>query len=163
MLHKDPLWRDLDLVPVMNIFMILIPFLLLSAVFVKTAIIDIHLPQEKLAGKEAPKITPKGFLTIHVTEKGFSFGGIGKDMRTIKRKGGALDFKLLSEKLLKLKEKNPETDEAIILFKGDTPYELVIKTMDAAREIIKVKDGDTVRRTLFPLVSVGEHIRKRKR
>ncbi len=30
--------------------------------------------------------------------------------------------------------------------------------MDAAREITRVKDGNTVRHRLFPLISVGEHM-----
>ena len=47
---------DLDLIPVMNLFMVLIPFLLLTAVFAKTVAIDIYLPQisEEGAGKSAP-------------------------------------------------------------------------------------------------------------
>jgi biopolymer transport protein ExbD len=156
--HKDPLKSGLDLVPVMNLFMVLIPFLLLSAVFAKTAIIDVHLPRQDDAKREASRVTPADILTIRVSEKGLAFGGLGKDIGFIGSAGGSLDFALMSEKLLGLKELNPSSREAIILFSGNTPYDIVIKTMDAAREITRVKDGNTVRYRLFPLISVGEHM-----
>lgn len=159
-LHRDPLWREMDLVPVMNLFMVLIPFLLLSAVFVKTAVIDVHLPTESQGAVEP---VTGDILTVHATDVGFSFSGLGAGLGPVRKKGGAFDFELLSERLLELKRRYPESREVIILFKADMPYELIIKTMDAAREIIKTKSGETVRLTLFPLVSVGEHLEKEPR
>ena len=43
-LGADTETKDVDVTPVMNVFVILIPFLLLMAVFTKIAIIDFSLP-----------------------------------------------------------------------------------------------------------------------
>ncbi len=40
--------EDVNLIPLLNIFTIVIPFVLLTAVVAKTAIIDIFLPQERV-------------------------------------------------------------------------------------------------------------------
>ena len=45
----------------------------------------------------------------------------------------------------------------ILLFDPATPYELVIKLMDATREAVTKESGIPIRKRLFPLVSVGEN------
>jgi len=146
--------EDLDLLPIMNLFMVLIPFLLLSTVFVKTTMIDIYLPQ---ANATPPKQNqdnkkPLEMLTIHVTPQGFSFSGLGKSLAKVPIKGGEYDYATLTDRLVGLKSQYPESEEVILLFVADSPYETVIKTMDASRESI---NGGT---TLFPNVSIGTHM-----
>ncbi|MCK4738817.1 MAG: biopolymer transporter ExbD [Deltaproteobacteria bacterium] len=149
---------DLNLTPVMNLFMVIIPFLLMTAVFVNTTIIEIHLPQESKA-PQAPsdkKVTEDDILTIGLTAKGFTFSGLGKRIATIKKKDGKFDFISLQKKLVELKKKHPTKEEVVLLFKADAPYDLVIDTMDATR-IALVKNGETTtKQNLFPMVSVGE-------
>ncbi len=142
--------HELNITPIMNIFIIIIPFLLLTVVFAKTAIIDIYLPQEVHA--EALKKTDSipEILTIKVTEKGFELGGIGEGV-FIARSENNLDYRQLTEELVKIKDKYPQKDEAILLFTSSMSYDTVIKSMDATRET-----SDSIRRTLFPLVSLGE-------
>ena len=60
---------DLNLTPVMNLFMVIIPFLLLTAVFAKMAIIDTYLPQEGEGGGGNQAAPPK-MLIVKVMEKG---------------------------------------------------------------------------------------------
>lgn len=147
---------DLDLIPVMNLFMVLIPFLLLTAVFAKTVAIDIYLPQisEEGAGKSAP---PHEVLTVRLNKNGFVFGGLGRFIAPVEKKGERYDFELLSKRLLELKKNHPDKDEVILLFDPATPYELVIKLMDATREAVTKESGIPIRKRLFPLVSVGEN------
>ena len=146
---------DLDLIPVMNLFMVLIPFLLLTAVFVKTAVIDIYLPQ--ISEEETAVSAPHQALTIRLNKNGFTFGGLGRTLAPVEKKGETYDFKLLSERLLELKKNHPDKDEVILLFDPATPYELVIKLMDATREAVTKESGIPIRKRLFPLVSVGEN------
>ncbi len=51
--RRDRQESDLDLTPVMNIFLILIPFLLLTAVFVKIAVLELSLPNLERQGAVA--------------------------------------------------------------------------------------------------------------
>lgn len=160
--HHSFLGDDINLIPVMNIFMVLIPFLLLTTVFAKTALIDIYLPSESPSGKKAAEANPAEVLTIHMTDSGFAFSGLGHGMPAIIKKDGAFDFELLARKVEEIKAQHSDREEVIILFEPDIHYELVIKAMDAVREIVEIKDGKAARKTLFPLVSVGEHVREGK-
>jgi len=75
--HQD----DLNLLPVMNVIMILIPILLLSVAFVKFTIIKIQLPEVSSAKEVAqddasPTPDPesnKPSLTVIIREEGFQF------------------------------------------------------------------------------------------
>lgn len=139
----------------MNLFMVLVPFLLLTAVFAKTAAIDIYLPQ--ISEGEAAKSAPREVLTVRLNKNGFAFGGLGRSIAPVEKKNDAYDFETLSERLLELKKNHPDKDEVVLLFDPATPYELVIKLMDATREAVTKESGIPARKRLFPLVSVGEN------
>lgn len=145
---------DLDLLPIMNLFMVLIPFLLLSAVFVKIAVIDIYLPQPSTATTKNGGKKPLEMLTIHITNKGFAFSGLGKSLPKINKRDGNYDFSALTKSLQGLKQQYPESGEVILLFMANTPYETVVKTMDSSRETVQNKE--TIK--LFPTVSIGTHL-----
>src|SRR3989304_690968 len=51
--HRHLVAGDVNLIPLLNIFTIVIPFVLLTTVFAKTAIIDMYLPQERGGGQSA--------------------------------------------------------------------------------------------------------------
>jgi biopolymer transport protein ExbD len=140
----------------MNVFIIIIPFLLLTAVFAKTSMIEIFLAQQDAVASAKSKNQVEGFLTVKVTSRGFVLKGIGKGIY-IKKKKGKLDYKKLSMMLVKLKDRHPRVLEVAILLSPTMAYESVVKVMDATRETIVVKDGKKTRRVLFPLVSLGEN------
>ncbi len=75
---------DINLIPLMNVFCILIPFLLLSAVFVQLSIIDTNLPSaisesnkdEKTEKSPTPEVK-KLNLTVLIRKDGFTLAGYG--------------------------------------------------------------------------------------
>jgi len=134
----------------MNVFMIIVPFLLLTVVFAKTVVIDIYLPQENQSESVSADDKLPEILTIKITEKGFELGGIGEG-KVIDGSGYNFNYPQLTKELEKLKERYPEKEEVILLFDPDISYDIVIKVMDAARE---TSEGG--QRTLFPHVSLGE-------
>lgn len=155
--HHSLAGDELNLTPIMNIFMIIIPFLLLTAVFAKTAIIDIYLPQEDKAGTgNTADAGDIAILTIKTTEKGFELGGVGSGI-SISKSNGDLNFKGLSKELIKIKDKHPKQEEVILLFTRDVSYDMVVKVMDATRETTEIMDGKPVKRMLFPFPSLGEN------
>lgn len=151
--RRHQLVTDVNLTPLLNVFIIVIPFVLLSAVFVKTAVIDISLPQEGGKG-QASADSPTGVLVIKVTGSGFDVGGIGKAF--IPKQAGEFDFKGLTDELIKLKERFPGSEDAILLFNPDASYEFIVKVMDSTRETTVKEGGKTKKHTLFPMVSLGE-------
>lgn len=146
--HARFLQQELSLTSLMDMITILVVFLLVTAVFAKTAVIETYLPQE--GGIEAVPSAGKApdVLIVVTTENGFNLGGLGKG--SIPKKGGYYDYRLLTMELIKLKERHPDKEEAILIFSPDTSYDTVIKVMDATRET-----AEGARRKLFPLASLG--------
>lgn len=145
--HADA--QELDLTPIMNVFMIIIPFLLLTAVFAKTAIIDIYLPQEgQGAGGASGEYK---LLSVKVSDRGFELGGIGSGV-FVRKNGGDFDFDRLTEELARIKSRYPAKQDIVLLFNPSVPYDTVIKVMDASRET----GAGGAKQELFPVVSLGE-------
>lgn len=145
--HARHLEQEISLTSLMDMITILVVFLLVTAVFAKTAVIDTYLPQE---GEAEASAAATDVLVINVTENGFELGGLGEEI-TIPKKEGNFDFRLLTTELIKLKDRFPDKEEAILLFTSNTLYDTVIKVMDATRETT-----EGTRRKLFPMASLGE-------
>lgn len=145
--HARHLEQEISLTSLMDMITILVVFLLVTAVFAKTTIIDTYLPQEGEAGAAAE--TAPAVLVVNVTENGFELGGLGEGV-SIPKKDGDLDFRGLTEELIKLKDRYPDKEEVILLFSPDSPYDTVVKVMDATRETAAGA------RELFPMSSLGE-------
>jgi biopolymer transport protein ExbD len=142
----------------MNLFMVLIPFLLLTAVFVKTTVIEVHLPEESTKEASPDALSPEEILTISLTSKGFIFSGLGKNISDIAMNpNDSFNFELLSIQLQALKDKHPKSEEVILLFNPNTSYALVVQMMDTTREVWRpTTNGGREKKVLFPNVSVGE-------
>ena len=77
---KEPL-QEMNILPIMNVFMILVPFLLLTAAFIQLAIVDTSLPARGKSVSsqdvETPKDKPKLNLTVFLQDDGFILAGFG--------------------------------------------------------------------------------------
>lgn len=69
---------ELDLAPIMNMVMILIPLLLLSTVFVKTGVVNISSPRNAQANtpeqEEREEETPVPRVVVYISQDGFRVG-----------------------------------------------------------------------------------------
>ena len=154
--------EDLNLIPIMNLIVILIPALLLTAAFVQIAVINVSAPQIGSGVAQAPPKdkTKQLNLTIAVTDKGFTLAGVGAvlgggdkgqaDGPTIPKKGdGTYDYDGLTKKLAQIKDSFPDETKVIINAEPAIQYDVIVKVMDASREA----NG----RTLFPdvILSAG--------
>ncbi|MCG3119114.1 MAG: hypothetical protein ALAOOOJD_01445 [bacterium] len=161
---------DLNLTPIMNLMVVLIPMLLTNSQFIKLAIIDLNLPPAAGASAtanpaaELPKEVQRSLdLTISITDRGFYISsalavlhGIdGKGPTIPKKDDGTYDFKQLSQKLLEVKQKAqgvfPDADAVVLQAEKDIQYQTLVDTMDAAR----VVDVGGEVRELFPRVALS--------
>ncbi len=104
----------------MNMFIIIISFLMTTAVFAKMAIVDVYLPQEGGGNGGQATFAAPAILTVSVLENGFEMGGVGGG-RLIPRKDGNLDYRQLTEELIKIKGSYPDKEDAILLFPAEMP------------------------------------------
>jgi len=151
-LQKRP--AQLEITAFLNLIVVLVPFLLSTAVFSRLAVLDLTLPAQS-TGVE----TLKGDLQLEVVIRPEGLvvqDRIGGKIMDIGNKESGYDFQTLSQLMQELKSRFPDKTEASVLAEPDTPYDLLVKTMDAVREGNVVQGATVVRAELFPDISIGD-------
>lgn len=148
----------IHIVALWNLMIILIPFLLLSAVFSRTSILNVYLPETPSGEQKQEKAihSPGPLLMVSILKDGFVINDGKKVLAALPTVRGQHDFEKLSSMLLKVKERVPQQEEIIILSEPEIRYETIIHTMDASRETSIERDGKKETVSLFPDVSIGE-------
>src|SRR4030065_1778848 len=132
---------DVDVTTFLNLMVVLIPFLLVSAVFSRITILELNLPAS--AGGQAinkPVVTIEGI----VRKTRLELGDGSKVNVTIPTQEDKYDFGKLSASLLEIKEQYSDKQDALVLVEPEVEYDDVIHVMDAVREReAKQEDGET--------------------
>jgi len=152
--HRKP--AELLLVPMIDIFTVLVTFLLMTAVFSRTVILELKLPTnnpsfvEPPPGLELEVIVRQG--SVQVADR--KTGPLVTFPRT--DTSGPYDIKGLSDYLQVVKGKYPDKTEATLLLEKDIPYDTLVQVMDTMRILEQRQGGQLVQAELFPDVSIGD-------
>jgi biopolymer transport protein ExbD len=146
--------NDINIVPMLDIFTILLFFLIFTAVFSKTNIVEMNLP----ARSSAPLKLPDGLILEVVLRKN---GIVVQDKNTgplqpLPNTAQGYDFDGLTAYLTRVKAQVPDNKTVTLLLEQDIPYETIISAMDAMRSVENVVDGKSVSGELFPQISLGD-------
>lgn len=148
---------ELDITSFMNLMVILIPFLLLNAVFTQVAVLKVSLPKD---GGPAPAANePKKPLVLEVMIYADRFVVADRQtgpLKQIAHVGKDPDYVALNAYLRELKTQNPNVNDATVLLEQETSYETLIHTMDAVRIIQSEVNGKPTKYALFPDVGIGD-------
>jgi len=128
---------EVNITPIMNVFVILIPFLLLTASFVKIAIIDFSLPSAEQSSSKAINANDLKELTvlvISIGEKGFQVKTSEKKLPFVEKISGKFDYEGLGNRLKWVKRKYPKLEDVIISPDATIKYDTIVKVMDMCRE-----------------------------
>ena len=153
---RTPQNVELDITAFMNLMVILVPFLLITAVFTHLTVLDINLPTASQSNKSSPD---KKTFEINVIMGKKYFVVSDNRNRIIKRiqtynTGG--HYKILNNVLKQVKVSYPEKTNITILSQQNSSYESLINTMDSVRVFNAVEDGELVQVELFPNISIGD-------
>ena len=121
---------ELNLVPMIDIFTVLVTFLLMTAVFSRITILQLDLPSSTESGAGT---APAFRLEVIVRQEGFELTNGSNLIAAIPKVNGAYDMKTLSELALSLKREHPDVDDASVLLERDIEYDYLIQVMDAIR------------------------------
>ena len=145
---------ELLLVPMIDIFTVLVTFLLMTAVFSRTVILELKLPpansvyQDPPPGLQLEVTVRKDLLQVSDRNTG--------PLATFPNKSGGHDYDGLSTYLQLVKSKFPDKTEATILLEPNTMYDTVVQVMDHVR-VLEVNTGLSVTPyELFPDLSMGD-------
>ena len=143
---------DLDMTTFMNLMMVLVPFLLITAVFSRIAIVELDLP----SAKGPPPTVPTLRVEVVVRDAGLEIMDGSQVIAAIPKVGDAYDLSKLSEYLVAIKRENPEKIDASVLLEPDIKYDHLIQVMDAVRSVETHDGGQTARADLFTAISIGD-------
>jgi biopolymer transport protein ExbD len=154
--HRKP--AELLLVPMIDIFTVLVTFLLMTAVFSRTVIMELKLPKEGGPAMELPPglilevVLRKDGLTVQDRRRGTLAGG------SFARPAGQqrYDLAALGAFLQQIKDQQPDKTEATLLLESDIPYDDLVQVMDVVRTQETRRDGKFVQVERFPDISLGD-------
>ena len=143
---------DLDMTTFMNLMVVLVPFLLITAVFSRITIAELDLPS---ARSTAPSV-PTFRVEVVVRQAGIEIMDGRQVIAAIPKEGDAYDLQELSEYLVAIKNEYPEKEDASVLLEGDIEYDHLIQVMDIVRSVTMDDGGQKTRVDLFTAISIGD-------
>jgi biopolymer transport protein ExbD len=151
--HKE---EDIDVTPLLNVMVVLVAFLIFSAVFTRISIQELVLPTQG-DGKASPD-TPVVIIEVIVRKNALEISDGKNVTASIPKLGKKYDTQKLSENLMHLKEKYKDKQDVNVLLEPDIDYVSMIQVMDAVKVAEVRKEGQErpQRVLLFPQVSKGD-------
>jgi len=145
---------DLQLVSMIDIFTVLVTFLLMTAIFSRTVVLDLKLPSNNASFPELPKGLN---LEVIVRANSLTIADRGTGpLRELPNNAQGYDLDGLTQYLKFVKSRYPDKVEATILLEPQIAYNTMVQVMDRTR-VVEVNAGlRTVQAELFPSVSVGD-------
>jgi len=147
---------ELSVTTFLNLMVVLVPFLLITAVFSRMTIVELNLPSA--TGGPAPDEI--GFQPeVIVREGGIEVTNGTSVIAAIPKLDGEYDLATLSEYMLSLKLDYAEVEDMSVLLEPQIPYDYLIQVMDAVRTTEvpdETAEGGFTRVALFTAISVGE-------
>jgi biopolymer transport protein ExbD len=144
---------ELNITAFMNLMVVLVPFLLLSAVFSRLTILQLNLPGEATPSTQKPVLQLEVIVrpeTLDVADRGTGL------LKSLPKKEGVYDYQGLNEYLQLVKSQYPQVTDATILLMPETPYDIVVQLMDSVRSFTDTSAGRPLMAELFPEISIGD-------
>ena len=146
---------EIDVTTFLNLMVVLVPFLLITAVFSRLTIVELNLPSA--AG--GPTNNQDNFrVEVIVREAGMEISNGSATIASIPKKDEEYDLESLSELIVELKRDYPDQEEASVLMEPRSPYDYLIQVMDVVRSIEVPTDVEDEYElyALFSDISVGD-------
>jgi biopolymer transport protein ExbD len=146
---------ELDITSFLNLMVVLVPFLLISAVFSRVSILELSVPTAA-GGSEIVK--PYFTIEVVVRERGLELANGVQVVAAIPKKDDDYDLEKLSEMLVRLKKDYPQKEDATVLMEPDIEYDALIRVMDTVRQVDLPGEegGESQKLVLFPVISIGD-------
>jgi biopolymer transport protein ExbD len=147
---------ELDMTTFLNLMVVLVPFLLITAVFSRITIVELSLPS---ANSGAPPADPGFRVEVIVRDQGLEITNGTEVIAAIPNVDDEYDVGTLSQYLMSLKRDYPEKDDASVLLEPDIPYNYLIQVMDVVRSAelpAESAEEEPVRVALFTDISIGD-------
>lgn len=170
---------ELNITTFLNLMVVLVPFLLITAVFSRITVMELSLPTSASSSSSKQQLS----VEVIVRNKGLEIGNGRQvlarfpllkpdEIQTADSGDDAeeneddiskrYDLKKLTKYLIQIKSKYPDKSDAIVLMEPDIEYRVLISVMDAVRSSFVRQKGaegeaDVLQQVvLFPDISIGD-------
>ena len=150
---------EIDVTTFLNLMVVLVPFLLITAVFSRLTIVELDLPST--AG--GPATGDESFrIEVIVREAGIEVTNGRAVIASIPNVEDDFDLDTLSDHMVALKDEYPDIDSASVLMEAFIPYDYLIQVMDVVRAaempVESPSEGEPAYElvALFSDISVGD-------
>ena len=154
-LRKTP--AHLEITAFINLIVVLVPFLLSTAVFTRLAVIDLSLPAQSsqaLRDLKADDLKLEIIIRPKNVEVNDQLGGQLID--PIPNDASGPDVRSLAAAMLLLKTKFPDKLDATVLAEPNTSYDTLVRVMDAVRAGHVANGTAVMKADFFPNISIGD-------
>src|SRR3984885_3194702 len=145
---------DLNIVPMIDMMVILVFFLIFTAVFSKTNILQLNLPNSSDA---APLDLPKGLkLEVIIRPDDIVVNDRNSGpLKLLPNTSTGLDLDGLSEFIRRVKSQFPQMTDATILPSPATSYDTLVQVMDTVR-VYQLPVAPFSKAELFPDIAIAD-------
>jgi biopolymer transport protein ExbD len=146
----------LEVTAFINVIVVLVPFLLSTAVFTRLSVIDLSLPAQTSGVEQlkAEDLKLEIVMRPDALDVGDKIGGL---IQRIPNTAAGYDTAALSTLIQLIKSKFPDKTAATVLAQPDTSYDQLVQVMDAVREARPAGAGpNSAPVELFPAISIGD-------
>lgn len=154
--HRRKDAAELNITAFMNLMVVLVPFLLITAVFSRLTILELNLPSSTQALPEDTEQVLNLEIVVREDELQVADRGTGL-LRAIPRDAEGTELQALTEFLRdEIKPRFPDATAVTLLIEPDIDYDTVVQIMDTVRMDSEVVEGRLVQSELFPDISIGD-------
>lgn len=152
-LKKDA--EEMDITAFMNLMVILIPFLLITAVFSRLTVLELNLPPLNASAKQEEKIKLQLELVLRNNSFDIQDANLGI-IKRFERSEHDTNWKAFTDILVEIKARFPNEQSITLLLERDIEYKTLIQVMDRVRsaDVIQFTSVETIE--LFPNISIGD-------
>jgi biopolymer transport protein ExbD len=146
---------ELNITAFLNLMVILVPFLLITAVFSRMTVLELNLPALNSASDAEAKVDLELQMLIYPDALEIRDANLGR-IRRFTIEEDKIEWSSVRDVLIEIKRRFPEETSIALLLDSRVAYKRLIEVMDHVRsaEIVNVATLEEVE--LFPSISIGE-------
>lgn len=147
--------EELNITAFMNLMVILVPFLLITAVFSRMSVLELNLPALDAKEANAQKIELQLELVLRANSFDIQDSNLGL-IKRFERSDQETRWDQFTDLLIEIKKRFPEETAITLLMEPAIHYKTMITVMDHVRsaQIVQVTTVETIE--LFPDISIGD-------
>ena len=146
---------ELNITAFLNLMVILVPFLLITAVFSRITILELNLPPKGTQAPQQKEIQLQLELVVRTDSFEIRDSNLGR-IKFLPLTDGVPDWEAFSDILIEIKSRFPDELNISLLLDRKVEFKTLINVMDRVRfaDVVNFTEVETVE--LFPNISIGD-------